>query len=64
MDGKCDEVREAGARSGKDLPTIVKSLDFTVITTGSHWKASHLSSHHLDMTSLFHSKRQRGRRNN
>lgn len=43
--------------------TTARSLDFTAVPRGSHWKASHLSLHSL-VTSVFYLTKKRGRRNN
>lgn len=43
---KCDEVREAGASSGKDYNS--KEFGFYGNGNGKSSEASHLPSHHLD----------------
>lgn len=61
----CGEVREGGAAQvRKDLGTTVRNLDFIAVAAGSHWKASHLSLHHLgDITLLFQKKKEWAGRN-
>lgn len=51
MEGKCDEVRKAESANVRTYGQP-QSLDFIEVAMGSHWRASHLSLHHLDDISL------------
>lgn len=59
--GKFDEVREVGAAQvSKDLGTTTRSLDFIPVTVKSHWRASHLSLHHLADVTLWFQEKEEG----